>query len=402
MIPSIKIEDICKKYRIGRKFPGFAIWGHTKDGVSEGIHWALRDISFSVQKGKALGIIGPNGAGKTTILKILSRVTHPTSGRMHVNGRLSALIELGAGFHPELTGRENIFLNGTLLGMSKSDIKSRFAEIVHFAEIDEYLDTPVKRYSSGMYARLGFSIAAHLKPEVLLVDEVLAVGDYAFQQKCYARMDELRSQGTSLIFVSHNFEAIRRVCDDCLVLYQGRSIYQGNTAEAIMAYSNALRRAARDLQQTAPREDGLAQRVMTFDAEITDVRILDCDGQPVSTLETGKAATVVMETVFHRSVSNPVFSLIIKTPDGQVVYDTTTHWMETQTPQFTAGERCRVEFKLRLPLLNGEYLVSVDVAASDFSHYYDQMERALSFWVKSSNGAKGLVDLAAAITIERG
>jgi lipopolysaccharide transport system ATP-binding protein len=375
--------------------------GRAKVFSAESVHWAVRDISFEVNPGAALGIIGPNGAGKTTILKILSRITLPTSGRVHLSGRLSAMIELGAGFHPDLTGRENVFLNGTLLGMKRAEIKTRFNEIVDFAGIGDYLDTPVKRYSSGMYARLGFAIAAHLEPNILLVDEVLAVGDYAFQQKCYARMDELRSRGTSLIFVSHNFEAIRRVCEQCLVLYQGRAIFQGGSAEAIMAYSNSIRRAAQQAEHEVPLEEGLAQRVMTFDAEITDVRIENSEGQAVSVIDTGTVVTAVIEVVFHKEVSQPIFSLMVKTPDGRVVYDTTTRWMNIKTPDFSPGDRCRVKFILSLPLLDGEYLLSVDVAASNFSHFYDQLERALSFWINSGNGAKGLADLAAAVKIIR-
>jgi ABC-type polysaccharide/polyol phosphate transport system ATPase subunit len=399
---SIRVEHISKQYRVGRQLPRLHDL-FRRAGVygSNDVHWAIHDISFNVHAGKAFGIIGPNGAGKTTILKILSRITAPTSGKVHVAGRLSALIELGAGFHPELTGRENIFLNATILGMRKSEIKKRFSDIVDFAELSEYLDTPVKRYSSGMYARLGFAIAAHLEPVVLLVDEVLAVGDYAFQQKCYARMDELRSHGTALIFVSHNFEAIRRVCDQCLVLYKGKAIFQGDSAEAIMTYSNAMRSASREAKHKAPLEEGLSQRVMTFEAEIVDVRLEDVAGQPISIIETGTSVTVVLEIVFHKSVSKPIFSLIMKTPDGTIVYDTTTRWMNIQTPNFCAGERCRVKFILGLPLLDGEYLLSVDVAASDFSHYYDQMERALSFYIISSDGAKGLANLAATVRIER-
>jgi lipopolysaccharide transport system ATP-binding protein len=398
---NISVEHVSKQYRMGRGLPRLhTVLKRAGSYGTDRVHWALQDISFSVHAGKALGIIGPNGAGKTTILKILSRITRPTSGKVHVDGRLSAMIELGAGFHPDLTGRENIFLNGILLGMTRSEIKARFSDIVSFAELTEYLDTPVKRYSSGMYARLGFAVAAHLEPDVLLVDEVLAVGDYAFQQKCYARMDELRSHGTSLIFVSHNFEAIRRVCDQCIVLYKGKAIFQGSSAEAIMAYSNAIRSAAREAELNVPLEDGLSQRVMTFDAEIVDVRLEDAAGRPTSILQTGAAMMAVLEIVFHKSVSRPIFSLTVKTPDGIVVYDTTTRWMAIETPSFNAGERCRVEFMLNLPLLDGEYLLSVDVAASDFSHFYDQMERALSFWIKSSNGAKGLADLSATVRIQ--
>ena len=201
MKPSIVLDQISKRYRTGTGLTNFRdLFTDRRNTAPEKYHWAVKDVNFSLQPGDALGIIGPNGAGKTTLLKLLSRVTKPTSGNIHVNGRLSALIELGAGFHPDLAGRDNIFLNGTILGMRRSEIKSRFDEIVDFAGIGDYLDTPVKRYSSGMYARLGFAIAAHVDPQILLVDEVLAVGDYAFQQKCYARMDELRSHGTIFNF----------------------------------------------------------------------------------------------------------------------------------------------------------------------------------------------------------
>ena len=214
------------------------------------------------------------GQEKPPFFKLLSRVTRPTSGDINVNGRLSALIELGAGFHQDLTGRDNIYLNGTILGMRRSEITSRFDQIVEFAGIGKYLDTPVKRYSSGMYARLGFAIAAHVDPQVLLVDEVLAVGDYAFQIKCYARMEELRRNGATLIFVSHNLEAVRQVCDRGLVMYRGEAIFQGSAPEAVVAYSDAIRQAARQTQVEVPLEEGLSQRIMTFDAEIERVRLL--------------------------------------------------------------------------------------------------------------------------------
>ncbi|MBI5650365.1 MAG: ABC transporter ATP-binding protein, partial [Chloroflexi bacterium] len=312
--------------------------------------------------------------------KLLSQVIRPTSGELKINGRFSALIELGAGFHQDLTGRENIFLNGAILGMSKSEIRTRFDQIVDFAGIGEYLDTPVKRYSSGMYARLGFAVAAHVDPQVLMVDEVLAVGDYAFQMKCYARMDELRAKGTSLIFVSHNFEAIRRVCNCGLVMYRGEAIFQGSSAEAVIAYSDALRNAAREKQVDVPAEDALSQRVMTFDAEVENVSLLDVQGQPVTVLPTNALARVMMNVRFNKDVKQPIFAFTIRTPNGQMVYNTTTRWMGIQTPDFSAGEHCRVEFAVSLPLLEGGYELGVDVTASDLSHFYDRLERAMTFW----------------------
>jgi energy-coupling factor transporter ATP-binding protein EcfA2 len=311
------------------------------------------------------------------------------------------LIELGAGFHPDLSGRENIYLNGSILGMHRAEINARFDEIVEFAGIGQYLDTPVKRYSSGMYARLGFAIAAHVDPEVLLIDEVLAVGDYAFQQKCFARMDELRKKGTSLILVVHNMEAVRKVCDRGLVMYRGENIFQGTAADAVIAYSDAVRRAARQAQLNAPSENGMSHRVMTFDAEIEGVTMLDEAGRPATVFSSGGTAVAAVDVVFHKDVEHPVFSLTVRKPDGSMVYDVTTHWLKMQTPSFVAGERCRAEFKLNLPLLDGEYQLGADLFTSSFTHYYDRLERAMGFWVKSSDGAQGLVDLEAKITIHK-
>lgn len=402
MSPYLTFDHVSKRYRIGQGFPSLraALTGNAGSKGSR-VHWAVKDVSFQVQPGEALAVIGPNGAGKTTILKLLSQVTRPTSGDIHVNGRMSALIELGAGFHPDLTGRENVFLNGTILGMRKAEIRKRFDEIVDFAGIGEYLDTPVKRYSSGMYARLGFAIAAHVDPQILLVDEVLAVGDFAFQTKCYARMDELRRNGTSLIFVSHNMEAVRRVCDRGMVMYRGQAIFQGSANEAVVAYSDAIRSAARQVNSGAPLEDGLSQRVMTFEAEIEKVSLLDESGLPISNLDSGASVSLAIDVNFHQPVHQPIFSFFVRTPEGYLVYNNTTRWMNVPTPNFAAGESCRVEFKIDLPLLDGNYELGVDIASADLSHYYDRMERALNFWIKSTNGAQGIVDLGAKVAVNK-
>ncbi len=198
--------------------------------------WALKDVSFEVKQGDRVGIIGRNGAGKSTLLKILSRITEPTTGRVRIRGRVASLLEVGTGFHPELTGRENIYLNGAILGMGRVEIKRKFDEIVDFAEIEKFLDTPVKRYSSGMYVRLAFAIAAHLEPEILVVDEVLAVGDAQFQKKCLGKMNDVASQGRTVLFVSHNMAAIRALCSTAIMLDKGNIVQQGSTAECITAY----------------------------------------------------------------------------------------------------------------------------------------------------------------------
>lgn len=400
MQPSIVLEQVSKRYRIGTRLTNFRdLFTDRKSRANEKYHWAVKDVNFILKPSEALGIIGPNGAGKTTLLKILSHVTKPTTGNIQVNGRLSALIELGAGFHPDLPGRDNIFLNGTILGMRRSEIKTRFDEIVDFAGIGDYLDTPVKRYSSGMYARLGFAIAAHVDPQILLVDEVLAVGDYAFQQRCYARMDELRAQGTSLILVSHNMEAIRRVCEKGLVMYRGEDIFCGTAAEAVVAYSDALREAARKAQMEVPTEEGISQRVMTFDAEIENVSLLNEKGDPITVVRSGECVSVAIAVHFKDAVYNPVFSLVIRTPDGHTVYDTTTRWMNIQTPDFLPGTSSVIKFALNMCLLDGEYELGVDIASTNFSHFYDSMERALGFSVVGSNTAKGLANLEAKFSI---
>ena len=401
MRPTIRVTNVSKRYKIGRGLPSLRQL-LLRERSAQRYHWAVKNLSFELNAGDALGIIGPNGAGKTTILKLLSNVTTPTEGEIDINGRFSALIELGAGFHPDLTGRENVYLNGAILGMTRGETDARFDEIVDFSGVEAYIDTPVKRYSSGMYARLGFAIAAHVDPEILLVDEVLAVGDTAFRMKCYSRMDYLRSRGTTLIFVSHNMEAVRRVCDRAIVMYQGESVFEGSAADAIVAYSDVVRKAARARSDVAPVDGGLSQRIMTFDAEIKNVTLQNGSKQPTTVLSSGMPASVVIDIEFHKKVHNPIFSLTIRTPDGRRVYDTTTRWQDIQTPVFSQGECCHVEFNFdRVSLLDGEYELGVDVGAANLSHYYDRLERALGFWVKSANGAKGLVDLDAQISFSK-
>lgn len=398
MDPNIQVQNISKVYRKGGGLPGLrSIFSRNYKLTDNRYHWAVKDLNFNLYPGQALGVIGPNGAGKTTVLKMLSRVTRPTSGSISVKGRLSALIELGAGFHPDLSGRENIYLNGIILGMKRAEIASVFDQIVDFSGVEAYLDTPVKRYSSGMYARLGFSIAAHVRPEILLVDEVLAVGDYAFQVKCHAHMDKLREQGTSLIFVSHNMDAVRRVCDLGLVMFKGQPIFQGSAQEAVIAYSDAVRDASREMKSEVPTEGGLAERVMTFDAEILRVWLTNKSGELINVVSSGQIVTFNLDVSFKEDVDHPIFALAIRTPDGYRVYATTTKWLNIVTPKFKKGDQWQITFEMPLPLLDGTYDVSVNIGSNDLSHYYDRHENAMSFQVTDSAQAKGVVDLAAKV-----
>jgi lipopolysaccharide transport system ATP-binding protein len=247
----IRIENISKQYRIGVRKEAYTtlrdsvsealrsparLWQNWNGGQKAETIWALRDISFSVQPGEVIGIIGRNGAGKSTLLKVLSRITEPTSGRIDLYGRVASLLEVGTGFHPELTGRENIYLNGAILGMRKAEIVAKFDEIVAFAELEKYIETPVKRYSSGMYMRLAFAVASHLEPEILVVDEVLAVGDAQFQKKCLGRMNDVASEGRTVLFVSHNMAAVQSLCRRVVWLNEGRIVEDGPTRSAVSHY----------------------------------------------------------------------------------------------------------------------------------------------------------------------
>ena len=258
--PIIKVNNLSKRYRIGTKEQGYKTF---REAILEGITapvknftklrgltkfknaheqdliWALKNVSFEVSEGEVLGIIGRNGAGKTTLLKVLSRITQPTSGCIEIGGELSSLLEVGTGFHPELTGRENIFLNGAIFGMRKREIERKFDAIVSFAEVEKFIDTPVKRYSSGMYVRLAFAIAAHLEPEILLVDEVLAVGDISFQKKCLGKMEDVAKGGRTVLFVSHNMQAVGKLCNRGILLDNGKITYMGDISETINHYTKS-------------------------------------------------------------------------------------------------------------------------------------------------------------------
>jgi lipopolysaccharide transport system ATP-binding protein len=265
--PIIKVNNLSKLYRIGAVERGYKTFREAiidwlsapvknfarlqkltkfkdrkflNEKVEKDVIWALKDVSFEINEGDVLGIIGRNGAGKTTLLKVLSHITEPTSGFIEIYGRASSLLEIGVGFHPELTGRENIFLNGAILGMRRHEIKSKFDEIVSFAEIEKFIDTPLKRYSSGMYVRLAFAIAAHLEPEIMLVDEVLAVGDIAFQKKCLGKMEEVAKGGRTVLFVSHNMQAIASLCNQCIHLEDGKIVNRGSVSVVIANYLKSL------------------------------------------------------------------------------------------------------------------------------------------------------------------
>ncbi len=277
--------------------------------------WALRDVSLQVQRGEAVALIGPNGAGKSTLLKLLSRITLPTEGRIVMHGRVATLLEVGTGFHPELSGRENIFVNGAILGMRRREIDARFDEIVEFSGIERFIDTPVKRYSSGMYVRLAFAVAAHLEPEILLIDEVLAVGDAEFQRKCLGKMQEVSEGGRTVVFVSHNMAAVQRLCSRAFVIDKGRLAMQGSVTDAVAAY----------LDTTGPQQqtgvsvigDNVERFGGTGAARLRRVVLSDTDGQPTSAVQLGQRFRVTMTFEVFELIPEAAIELGICTTEGQ-------------------------------------------------------------------------------------
>jgi lipopolysaccharide transport system ATP-binding protein len=326
--------------------------------------WALADVSFEIRQGDVVGIIGRNGAGKSTLLKVLSRITEPTTGRVEIRGRVGSLLEVGTGFHPELSGRENIFLNGAILGMSRAEIRRKFDEIVAFAEIDQFLDTPVKRYSSGMYVRLAFAVAAHLEPEILLVDEVLAVGDAGFQKKCLGKMSGVARQGRTVFFVSHNMGAISNLCDRGFVMEGGRLAFSGSARDAIQQYNHTL------LYQDGSR-NGLPPHVLydapenrqRCDQAVTRIEILDAEGKPKPVVATWDDVVFRVTYWCGREVrSGSVEIALAAATDGGRLLFLATQPDGTLPLEFTPGEH-QVECVVpRLPLAAGEYAVSAALA----------------------------------------
>lgn len=369
---ALRMENVYKRFRKGEVYNSLrdflpALTGRmflplrlSSDDKRE--FWALQDISFEVKRGESLGIIGPNGAGKSTILKILSRIMEPTKGSMLVNGRLSALIEVSAGFHQDLTGRENIYLNGTILGMSKREIDSKIDQIIEFSGIEEFIDTPVKRYSSGMYARLGFSVAAHVNPDVLICDEVLSVGDYVFQQKCLKRMNEIVSDGATVLFVSHNLKSVAEFCPRTLLLERGKMVTIGPTHEVISSYMHENR----------------GERVAAADSRtvaISKVTVRNKEG-PCLRFRSGEKAWIDIEVAAYKRCSKLSVTLWITDEQYESIFDTSTERLGHGNFTLNEGDVFTCTFELQLHLATGVFHPSVHVYRYDTETLYDRWDPA--------------------------
>jgi ABC-type polysaccharide/polyol phosphate transport system ATPase subunit len=358
-------EHVSKRYRIGRarKEPSRA--QRFMGGNRAEDFWAVRDVSFEVPHAETLGIIGHNGAGKSTILKLLSRITTPSDGQITLNGRLAALIEVGSGFHPELTGRENVFLSGSILGMRRAEIKDKFDRIVDFSGVSGFIDTPVKWYSSGMYVRLGFAIAAHIDADVLLVDEVLAVGDAEFQAKCLARIDELRRQGTTMVFISHDLTSIERVCDRAILMHRGEIAASGTPADVTAEYHRRLSAGVADAaspERPPPPAAGI---------ELTG---LEFAGTAGSIFRTGEPLTTRLRYHALEPLADLAFEVTYYSPDGRVIVAQCSTVRSGPQLDVPAGSGA-VEFELPvLGLQPGAYYVGATVrnrGASYNLHWWD-------------------------------
>ena len=377
MLPMIKVRGVSKRYRLGERRGHDSLreiiiakvkaplrrlnsGDHESRDAKRAHIWALRDVSFEVMPGDVLGIIGRNGGGKSTLLKILSLITHPTEGEVELYGRVGSLLEVGTGFHPELTGRENIFLNGAILGMKRAEIAKKFDEIVDFAAVEKFLDTPVKRYSSGMYVRLAFAVAAHLEPEILLVDEVLAVGDIEFQNKCLGKMGEIARGGRTVLFVSHNMLAIEALCKSAIFLEAGQLRTAGKPRDVVCAYTKLITDAGAmfaDLRDHPGRRRD-ATPVMT------EVSVVSTGAEP-SLIRMGDNVAIVVKFKSPTAI-RPCGSFTIKTDRGDRIFhvsDYNSNQLVTASPTDSGILTCSLS---GLPLLPGRYLV--DLWLADFSY----------------------------------
>jgi lipopolysaccharide transport system ATP-binding protein len=372
MPPAIRVVQLGKRYRLGeQQRAGYHTLRESLVGLASGAlrrlrqpaasppseFWALSDINLEIRHGEVVGLVGRNGAGKSTLLKILSRIIKPTTGRAELRGRVGSLLEVGTGFHPELTGRENVYLNGAILGMSRREISRKFDEIVAFAEVDRFLDTPVKRYSSGMYVRLAFAVAAHLEPEILVVDEVLAVGDQRFQKKCLGKMNEVSRHGRTVLFVSHNIAALVNLCSRAVLIDQGRVVADGEPRSVTQQYLSTEAEASHgDCDLSArPRRGGLPL--------IQKLRLFNAAGQLASRIACGEALTVEFDLDLPQPLAEPNLGVGFDNHWGQRICTVANFLSPDELPLLhgTCRVRCRIA---ELPLVPGTYTLTLNAGTS--------------------------------------
>lgn len=395
--PAIRFKKVSKRFKINADQSDSVLdtiissFSRSKKGEDRYL-WAVQESTFDILPGECVGLVGRNGSGKSTMLKLSAGIIRPTTGRVEIRGRLSALLELGAGFHPELTGRENISLNASILGLNNAEIAQKYDDIVTFSELDEFVNMPVKHYSSGMYMRLGFSVAVHVDPDVLLIDEILAIGDQSFQDKCIERLHQLRDEGTTVVFVSHNLETVRSLCSRIMWIDSGRSIADGPTDEILQRYVESF--VGHDVE--AEGTTVLPQRWGSGQIEFTNLRLLNGVGDVQERFVSGDSVTVEMHIQAKQPVKSPEFSLAFYRTDATNSEEPESRLTMTES-KIASGPgiiRCHIE---RLSLPPADYYISADIHAVENDRVYDHHEKAyfLKVLPDPERGGKGRLDLPA-------
>ena len=413
---AIRVKHLEKMYKLYNK-PSDRLRETLGLRVPVKEHYALKDVSFDVKRGETVGIIGTNGSGKSTILKIITGVLNPTKGEVEVDGRISALLELGAGFNMEYSGIENVYLNGTMMGFSREEIDARLQDILDFADIGDFVYQPVKSYSSGMFVRLAFAVAINIDPEILIVDEALSVGDVFFQAKCYRKFEEFKTQGRTILFVSHDLSSIARYCDRVILLNKGVKLEEGSPKQMVDMYKQLLvgqdpAKAEEEKPAGQPRENWNSQFQVNPDmleygsrlAEIVDFAVLDEKGRCTNTIEKGSTFKIRMKVAFRETIQEPIMAFTFKDIKGTEITGTNTLFEKAAVEHSDAGDVCTVTFTQDMYLQGGEYLLSFgctgykDGEFTVFHRLYD----ACNVTVVSAKNTVGFYDMNSAVEIDCG
>ena len=382
---AIEAKDLGKRYRVRGHAPPTAmsaLKGLVCRQPKEDF-WALREVNFEIEKGKTVGVIGPNGSGKSSTLGLVTGTIYPTTGYVKTHGRISSLLELGAGFHPDLTGRENVFLNAAILGIPREDIRKRMDHIIDFSNLSDFIDMPVRNYSSGMYVRLGFAVAVEMNPDILLIDEVLAVGDIAFQLKCLDRIRQFQRQGKTLMFVSHALQTVEEFCDEAFLIHHGRLVARGNPPEVILQYIRAYMGEGGYLY---------TQEFGTRDVEMIDVKLRNEHNEETALFQSGRPLHVDIRYIAHRRVENPVFGYSLKTGNGFYVFGTNTQLQKQRIDAIEGEGFIRLTID-PLTLMQGNFFLSLSIHSWDHATQYHRREDWYPFGVKNEIGSEGIFRL---------
>lgn len=411
---AIQVKHLDKMYKLYNK-PSDRLRETLGLKVPVREHYALRDVNFQVERGETVGIIGTNGSGKSTILKIITGVLNPTAGEVTVNGRISALLELGAGFNMEYTGIENIYLNGTMMGFSREEVDARLQDILDFADIGDFVYQPVKAYSSGMFVRLAFAVAINIDPEILIVDEALSVGDVFFQAKCYRKFEEFKKMGRTILFVSHDLSSISRYCDRVILLNKGVKMEEGSPKQMVDMYKQLLvgQDPAKAEENKETQKENWSEQFQVNPnmleygsklAEIVDFAVLDENGLCTNTIEKGSSFQIKMKVVFHESIQEPIMAYTFKDIKGTEITGTNTLFEKMAVEHSEAGDTCTVTFRQDMFLQGGEYLLSFgctgykDGEFTVFHRLYD----ACNITVVSNKNTVGFYDMNSKVEIHYG